>query len=308
MQRIISAKAFAPANISCIFKICNHKNPRWTGSCGLGFTVNQGVFVKAEFSDINSIFFNGKKINFPTVQYVIDELNKEYCKKGSMNKNKKIRKNKQRIDIKIKIDITSKLPLGCGFGLSGASALATAYALNKLLSLKKSRKELAILAHIAEVKNKTGLGDVINQYYGGFCLKLKPSSYFVVELLPIRNIDVYCRCFKELDTKSVITNPTLKKSINQSAKRALKKIRILIKNNKTKSNKKIEFGDIVKISKHFAAESGLLKDMKTINAMNCIEKNNGNASMIMLGNSVFSDIPFTGSIRLKITSRGARLL
>ena len=62
----------------------------------------------------------------------------------------------------------SSLPLGYWFGISGASALATAYALNRLLKLKKSNKELAIIAHIAEVESKTGLGDVTNQYYWGF--------------------------------------------------------------------------------------------------------------------------------------------
>ena len=39
-----------------------------------------------------------------------------------------------------------------------------------------------------------------------------------------------------------------------------------------------------------------------------IEENNGNASMIMLGNSVFSDKPFGGAIRLKISDIGAHVL
>ena len=37
----------------------------------------------------------------------------------------------------VKVEIEDQLPSGAGFGISGASALATAYALNKLLNLKK---------------------------------------------------------------------------------------------------------------------------------------------------------------------------
>ena len=150
---MISAKAFAPANISCIFKIYEHKDPRWMGSYGLGFTLNEGVLVTASMAKRNEVVFNNHSINFPTVKSTVEKLTKE----------------------KIRVYIKTKLPLGCGFGLSGASALATAYAANRLLNLKKTGKELAIIAHTAEVENKTGLGDVVNQYYGGFCFKLKPS-------------------------------------------------------------------------------------------------------------------------------------
>ena len=285
-------KSFAPGNISCIFKIYNHKNPRWMGSYGLGFTVNEGVIVTAEFSDKNIIYFNNKKINFPAVQYVVNEM----CKKLRFERNFLIKCN-------IKIDIKSNLPLGCGFGLSGASALATAYALNSLLKLKKSNKKLAIIAHIAEVKNKTGLGDVVNQYYGGFCMKLKPSSHFIIKKLPINNADIYCKYFSGLNTKSVITNSKLKKTINKSATNALNKIKQLIKNNKI-----INFEDIIKISKEFAVGSGLLQDKKTMLEIEKIEKSNGNASMIMLGNAVFSDKAFKGAIKLKITNKGAHLI
>ena len=276
-----SAKSFAPANISCIFKIYERKNPRWMGSYGVGFTLNQGVTAEVFKAKRNEAVFNNKSINFPTVKSVIKKLTKE----------------------KLRVYIKSRLPLGCGFGLSGASALAAAYAINKLLNLKKSSKDLAIIAHIAEVENKTGLGDVVNQYYGGFCLKQKPSSYFIVKKIPINNANVYCKYFSKLSTKSIITNTKLKKSINKSADASLTKIKELIKN-----KKKIKLPDIIKISKEFAVNSRLLKDKNTMQTIGNIEKNNGNASMIMLGNAVFSDKNFEGAIKLKIKNNGAYLL
>jgi len=273
-------KSFAPANISCIFKIYEHKAPRWMGSYGVGFTLNEGVIVTVEKSKKKEVVFNNISINFPTVKSVIESLTKE----------------------KLRIYIKSKLPLGCGFGLSGASALATAYAVNELLKLKKSSKELAIIAHIAEVENKTGLGDVVNQFYGGFFAKFKPSSYFVVKRIPINNVDVYCRYFSKISTKSIITNPKLKNKINKSASIGLNKIQELIK------NKNIKLGDIIKISKEFAVNSRLLKDKKTIETIKNIEENNGNASMIMLGNAVFSDKPFKGAKKIKVIDKGTSLL
>ncbi|MBI2656326.1 hypothetical protein HYX03_01135 [Candidatus Woesearchaeota archaeon] len=274
------AQAFAPANMSCIFSIFEHKNPRWMGSQGVGFTLNEGVAVSAAKAERTEVVFDNVSINFPTVKSVVDELTKE----------------------KLRICIKSKLPLGCGFGLSGASALATAYAVNKLLKLRKSNKELAVIAHIAEVENKTGLGDVVNQYYGGFCVKLKPSSHFIIKRLHINNVDVYCRYFSGINTKSIIANPRLKAKINKAAAHALNKIKTLLnQKNKTK------FSDIIKISKEFAFNSKLLKNKRTIGTIRNIEKNDGTASMIMLGNAVFSNKPFKGAIRLKIIDKGAHL-
>lgn len=276
-----SSKAFAPANISCIFKIYKHKNPRWMGSYGVGFTLNEGVIADVSIAKRSEIVFNNKSISFPTVKSVVGRLTKE----------------------KVKVYINTKLPLGCGFGLSGASALATSYAINNLLDLKRPYKELAIISHTAEVENKTGLGDVVNQFYGGFCLKLKPSSYFAVKKLPIDDINVYCRYFGKISTKSIVSNPLLRKKINEAATTALKKVQKLIKNKNS-----VIFGGIIRISKKFAVDSSLLKNSDTIKTIENIEKNNGNASMIMLGNAVFSDMPFENSLKFKITIQGAHIL
>ena len=102
------------------------------------------------------------------------------------------------------------MPLGCGFGLSGASALAAAYALNSLLNLKKPKKELAFIAHVAEVENGTGLGDVVNQYFGGFLVKYDSSYKFKIKKMPINNKKVYCKYFSGISTKRVISNNKLK--------------------------------------------------------------------------------------------------
>jgi len=295
-------KAFAPGNISCIFSIVENKNPLKKGSLGVGFTVNEGVIVsikkllmikkplkKSHFKNKKNkikIFFNNKKTRFPTVESVVDRLNK----------------NKENFEIRIK----SKLPLGVGFGLSGASALATAYALGKLLKLKKNKKELAKIAHIAEVENGTGLGDVVNQFYGGFLVKFLPSYKFKVKRLPIKDKTIYYKIFSRLDTKKIITNKRIKNKINKSAIKSLKKIKNWANNKK--ANKKILLKKIIELSKEFSVNSGLLTDEKIINLIKKIEKNKGNASMIMLGNAIFSYISFKGCKKIKISDKKACLL
>ena len=66
--------------------------------------------------------------------------------------------------------------------------------------------------------------------------------------------------------------------------------------------------DLIKISKQFSISSGLLKNKNVVQAIKDIEKNNGNTSMIMLGNSVFSDKYFKGSKKLMISDKPAHLL
>ena len=66
--------------------------------------------------------------------------------------------------------------------------------------------------------------------------------------------------------------------------------------------------DIIRISKDFAVESGLLRDKRVKNLIEEIENKGGNASMIMLGNAVFSDMPFKGCRKVKISDKSAYLL
>jgi len=277
----MTTKAFAPANISCLFKIHEDPNPRWMGSFGVGFTLSEGVTVEVTTSQTTQIRFNNRLINFPTVHKVIKSLTKE----------------------KVLVTITSPFPLGCGFGLSGASALATAYALNQLLGLKKSNKQLAIIAHIADAESKTGLGDVTNQYYGGVLVKLKPSSQFSVKKLVFNDTPVYVKYFSKLATKSVLTNATFQEGINSAGTTALKKVKTLLK-----QKKDITFATIIALSKEFVVGSGLLQHKKTMQTIEAIEKRGGHASMIILGNAVFSDILFKGATKVTISDQGAHIM
>ncbi len=274
------AKAFAPGNISCFFKPHQHKNPRWRGSTGLGFTVNEGVLATVTKATKTEIFFNNEEIQLPTVAFVIKKLTNNF----------------------VRVEIVSSLPLGSGFGLSGASALATAYAINTLFQLGKTKKQLAVIAHTADADNKTGLGDVANQYLGGFLLKTKPSSKFIVQKIPLTSIHVYWSSFSSLSTKKVLTDEVLLEKISKAADTALRETTNLL------LSKNVSFAKLLNISFQFVETSGLLKDAKTKHALENVKKSGGHASMIVVGNAVMSDAPFPGAKKLMISNVAAHVI
>ncbi len=272
--------AFAPSNISCVFKVVPHEDATKMHSLGMGFTINEGVVVTVSPYRQTSVLFNSDEIHFPTVVSALQKLTPQ----------------------PIRIEITSSQPLGCGFGLSGASALATAYAVNALLKLGKSSRELAMIAHVAEVENLTGLGDVCAQYHGGCLVKLKVGHPLSAERLPVLEQTIYYRYFGPIKTRDVLTNSKQTDEINRSADKTLRNLEELV------NSEAVDFNTCIRLSKGFAIESGLLKDRNVRFVIDQIESENGFASMIMLGNAVFSTQPFEGSKETMLSMERVRLL
>ena len=236
------ARAFAPGNISCVFKVIPHPDAARMHSLGMGFTVTAGVDVAVSEHRETAVLFNGEDINFPTVRAVVNQLT-------------------QNMDVAgIKVNLVSPLPLGCGFGLSGAAALATAYALNELLHLCKATESLAMVAHVAEVENRTGLGDVCSQYHGGCLVKLKEGAPLVADRLPIAAQPIYYRYFAPIQTSEVLGNPEQTLRINRAADVALDTLRTLAH---AKPNTEL-FNACFAASKQFSLDSGLLRDARVI--------------------------------------------
>ncbi|MDE0466259.1 MAG: GHMP kinase [Candidatus Poribacteria bacterium] len=279
------ARAFAPGNISCVFKVIPHADAARMHSLGMGFTVKEGVEVTVAEHHETEVLFNRQRINFPTVRAVVNRLIQKNGIAG------------------IQVDITSPLPLGCGFGLSGAAALATAYALNELLQKPKDAEELAMIAHVAEVENRTGLGDVCSQYHGGCLVKLKEGAPLVADRLPIAEQPIYYRYFGPIQTSEVLGNREQTTRINRAADVALNVLQTLTS---AKSSPEL-FNACFTVSKRFSVESGLLSDVQVIDTIAQIEAEGGVASMIMLGNGVFSTHPFEDAVETKLVHNPARL-
>ena len=270
-----NAKAFAPGNLSCVFKIIPHPEATKMHSLGMGFTITEGVVVTvSQYDSQTAVQFNGREILFPTVLSVVQKLTSQ----------------------PMKVEINSPLPLGCGFGLSGAASLATAYALNALLELGKSEEELAMIAHVAEVENRTGLGDICAQYHGGCLVKLKIGYPLAAQRLSIPEQLIYYRYFSSIQTKIILENAERRERINAAADETLQALEEL-----TKSDA-VDFNACIRLSKQFSRNSGLLEDTRVQETIHEIELAGGVASMIMLGNAVFSTHPFEGATQTTLSA------
>ena len=274
------AKAFAPGNVSGVFKIIADDDPAKMHSLGLGFTVADGVTVSVAQSDSTSVYFNDACIDFATVHSVVAKLT----------------------DVSLHIDIRTELPLSGGFGLSGASSLATAFAINELLDLGKSERELGMTAHVAEVENLTGLGDIAGQFNGGCLVKLVPGDPLAAISLPVPEQPVHYRYFSPINTRDVIGHPGQRERINSAAAAALEAL------GRLKDDNESDFSRYITVAKEFATRSGLLVDDDVKNAIRTCEEAGGTASMIMLGNAVFSDVPFTGAKTTRLAKRRVEVL
>lgn len=274
------AKAFAPGNVSCVFKIVADTDPAKMHSLGMGFTVVDGVTVSVSESDSTSVEFNDAPLEFPTVRSVIAKLT----------------------DVPIRVEIRTDLPLSGGFGLSGASSLATAFAVNELLGMGKTERELGITAHIAEVENLTGLGDIAGQFNGGCLVKLIPGDPLAAIDLPVPEQDVYYRYFSPINTKDVIGSPEQRGRINAAAADALEALRDL------KDRNESAFSSYIAVAKQFSIHSGLLQDEDVKETIRECEQAGGSASMIMLGNAVFADVLFDGAKTTRLVKRRVEVL
>ena len=243
-------------------------------SLGMGFTITEGVVVTvSQHSSQTTVQFNRSQIHFPTVVSVVQELTRQ----------------------PVAVEIDSPLPLGCGFGLSGAASLATAYALNALLEIGKSEEELAMIAHVAEVENRTGLGDVCAQYHGGCLVKLKIGYPLAAKRLSIPEQPIYYRYFSSIQTKTILENTERRERINRAADETLLALERL-----TESDR-VDFDACIRLSKQFSLNSGLLEDRHVKAVIRNIEAAGGVASMIMLGNAVFSTHSFEGATKTKLS-------
>ena len=200
------------------------------------------------------------------------------------------------------MSIKSSLPLSCGFGLSGASAITTAYAVDALLGLERLQQDLVMVAHTAEVENLTGLGDVCAQYHGGCLVKLAPGEALNAERLGIAEQPIYYRHFSPISTHEVLSDPAAVERINEAADSALQVLGQLTE------QEDIELNACIDVCRDFARGADLMRDEAVRKTIDDIQEAGGSSSMIMLGNAVFSTRPFSGASAATLSMGKAQLL
>ncbi len=263
-------KARCPGHITGFFEICKNSNggdARYIGSRGAGVCIAQGVetdlIVKESIEKKIDIEINGKNSSAPVTRSVIEQF-------------LKILKKSYSFLIKHIIEI----PMSAGFGASGAGALSTAIALNTELGLNLTRNTVATIAHIAEVENQTGLGDVIAQTHGGIEIRLEPGAPGIGRIDNIivnPMLNVVCVNMGKLETKEIISDPTHQKRINQAGKKLV-----------TELMQKATIENFMRLSKKFMEDSGLLSDNLKDLLIYIEDLYKFPTSMVMLGESLFT--------------------
>lgn len=269
-----------PHRISGFFEIVDEINgvkindPVRVGSRGAGLCLNakgkteiiaESLENDGDFK--SEIYINGNKLNHRAetttyiIEYVKEIINKPY---------------------KIRINHLFDLPVGCGYGASGSGALGTIFGLDHLFNLGFSYQEKGTIAHIAEVVNRTGLGTVCGQIYGGIGIVKEPGYPCKYERIKIpQNLIIICGSFGMIHTKSILTDPVLNIKIKEAGRNALKK---LVKNPDIKT--------FMDVSIEFVKNTEILEILKLVKIKELIDDLNKlniiGASMNQLGRSVYT--------------------
>jgi len=196
----MEATAFCPAHITGFFKAHledQHNVLENLGSTGAGFSIKEGVTTKVKINTRNNqksnfrITINGYQSDKTDVsKYVLNE----FLKLGKFSN--------KFIDIEHNISI----PVGYGLGSSSAVALSLSFALDRVLETKLDKIRIGQIAHNAEVNCKTGLGDVLASYYGGFEIRVKAGAPGIgsVEKIDTERISIIMICFSPISTNKFI--------------------------------------------------------------------------------------------------------
>jgi pantoate kinase len=251
--------AFCPGHLTGFFFPCEHDDPLHSGSRGAGLCVNLGATSQVEVKKGNgaiTIFVNGQMLEAPVTRSAIEYL-----------------LGNRALDIVVETKL--QLPMSAGFGMSAAGALSAAFALTKAAA--RDEREAFEAAHRAELKNRTGLGDVAALTAGGLTFRRREGlpPYGRIDRLAER-LDIVAAVVGEgMRTSSILNNPELKERIREAGERSYSSL----DNDPTIDN-------FFRASREFTERSGLAspKVMETLKEIDA----HGQGSMVMLGNSVFA--------------------
>jgi len=306
-----SAQAFSPAGISSFFQICDRApdgtpliDPGRIGARGGGFALTKGVLTEVSAAKSEKkrfkVFINEKpapeaETTKTVVNMLLENVQENY-----------------NVTVKHRVEV----PIGAGFGSSAAGALGTALALSKALNISLTYNQLGRIAHVAEVKCRTGLGTVGGLMLGGCVLVLEPGAprYGLIDRIPIsQDYQIVAGVFAPRLTKNFLESKEKEAIINEMGQKTMKKIL---------SNPSLE--NFLRSCREFAEKTGLTTERvrKLIDAAE--EAGAVGATQNMLGEAVHAlvkaekmenvlqvfkrQLPQERILTAKIDLQGARLL
>ncbi|HEX7515069.1 MAG TPA: pantoate kinase [archaeon] len=266
-------KAFCPFHITGFFAL--KSDQKKISSIGCGIVIADGAVTEVS-AGLGSVYINRRQDPALTTKTVAALLSGKCA------------------------DIRTELagPMGCGLGTSGAGALSSALALNEFWGLKHSFNTLCDIAQWAEIKNNTGVGDVVAQALGGIVVREQNA----VHQIPTPPLEISYVVFGPLPTPEILADRDKIAIINKFGSVALQRLL-----------KRPTFNEFMRLSRQFSCDTELISP-KAQDAVEAVEANGGVASMAMLGDAVYAVDPanalkaFGKVRRTMIFNRGAHLV
>ncbi|MEM2465967.1 MAG: hypothetical protein QXZ47_01545, partial [Candidatus Bathyarchaeia archaeon] len=208
-----TAKAFSPAGISSFFEICDTipdgsptKDLEKVGARGGGFGIKKGVTTEVHVSETTQnnvkIFINGRYASEAETTRTVVKMFLERAD-GCYD---------------VKVSHWVDVPIGAGFGTSAGGAITAALALSKALGLRLTLNQLGKIAHIAEIKCKTGLGTVAPLTLGGGCvITVEPGApgTAIIDRIPIsEDYVIVAGVFGPMLTREILSSPEKRLVVN----------------------------------------------------------------------------------------------
>lgn len=258
------ATTFAPCHVTSFFvPNIQPREPQRTGSWGAGLCLGTGVVanVNADESDSTSI----------TV------------KREGLAEDQEARATNEALRLLLETHASSSLnvscvvhegaPLGQGFGISGASALASAFALARCLGV--GRSEALKAAHLSEVRNRSGLGDVTASFLGGAVVRTAPGlpPFGATQRLPAKGSVVVATTGPRLDTGTLLRDEAVLEQVSETGRSCMDAM-----------GQRPSLETLFQLGARFANATGLVAD-ETLRAVEACQEG-GVAMVAMLGNTV----------------------
>lgn len=252
------ATAFCPAHITGFFQICEHEDLLRMGSRGAGICISKGATSAVELEDGQGIqvIIDGEEDRAPVTTGALEHL--------LMKK-----------DFHARVETELELPMAQGFGMSAAGALSAALATAELLDIPRHKAFQA--AHLSEIVNKGGLGDVSALSAGGVTFRAKEGlpPWGEVRRVPGEVELIICILDSGILTSEILSDRDKVERINRVGGRCAQEM-----------GTDLSVQNLFRLSREFAFQTGLMGPR----VERCIREleGTGAASMVMIGNSVFS--------------------
>ncbi|MDR0335343.1 MAG: pantothenate kinase [Methanomassiliicoccaceae archaeon] len=251
-------KAFCPGHITCFFAPVITDDVMTTGSVGAGIRLNKGVTVTIEGRASNRrtrITMDGESCQPKISEHVAGALGPD-----------------KNFDITIEND----LPISQGLGMSAAGALALALCITSLKNLDEHDAHRA--AHIAEIENGGGLGDVAGIIGGRQPVRIKaglpPFGRTIDTGLDMRMSVIVLG--PRMDTGNILADPEAMRKVSEAGVGCVNRY-IAAPSERA----------LYDLSAEFSRSVGL-ESKKVRRALSDLRIEHM-ASMCMLGNSIFTD-------------------